>query len=63
MERLGLLIGMAAGGFYIYNEIQKKQQEGTEEDETGQTDITGEGTDAFKKIDRVLAYKLLKAAQ
>ena len=41
MDRLGLLIGMAAGEFHIYNEIQKNQQEDTEEDETGQNDITG----------------------
>ena len=57
MEKLGLLIGMAAGGFYLYNEMEKNKEEGT-----GQTDITGEGTDVFQKIDRVLAYRLLKAA-
>ena len=64
MERLALLVGMAAGGFYLYTEIQKQQEEAAEAEEAegGQTDITGEGVDAFKKIDRVLAYRLLKEA-
>ena len=53
MDRIGLLIGIAAGGYYIYTEIQKQQAEAeeTEEANGGQTDITGEGVDAFKKID------------
>ena len=59
MERLGLLIGMAAGGFYLYSKIQKQQ---TTSGDDGTTDLTGQGTDAFQHLDRVLAYRLLKEA-
>ena len=67
MDRFGILIGIAAGGFYLYTEIQKKSEE-AEKKKGGLIDLTGESDEddtrgsAFQHMDRVLAYRLLKEA-
>ena len=58
MDRLALLIGMAAGSFYIYTEMNKKEGE----EETTTDDDDDDGGDTFQRLDRGLTYRLLKEA-
>ena len=61
MDNLALLIGIGAGGYYMWNEYQKKQSgSDATENEAGQTDITGAGTSVFSQASRTLAYRILR---
>lgn len=71
-----MIMCMAAGGFYLYNEVQKLQGPKSEKtytsdedpipeptvDDSGQVNITEQGSDAFQQIDRTFAYPLLLKA-